>query len=243
MSAIATAALADVPHELRRRVGEVLVEGRPLAPRAVGDAWPEVERAFLTEPTFAESYRALVERAGGESAPRWLAAAPERPGAPDSPRVWFFVGLPGNLVAMELVSAGAHATYLFRVVPRAAYSGGPSGGRSDGAADDGPLTQAVREVSEALLDSRFLREPMALPIDRLAEPRYQRYRLALAALPSLAGARARFVARVVHRDPASWAAAIDDLVGWHATTRDDSAEWPGRATEESQIAQAGAAES
>jgi len=31
---------------------------------------------------------------------------------------WFFVGLPGNLVAFELVSAGSHATYLFRIVPR-----------------------------------------------------------------------------------------------------------------------------
>jgi hypothetical protein len=164
-------------------------------------------------------------------APRWLALAPERPGTPEPPRIWFFVGLAGNLVAMELVSAGAHATYLFRVVPRAVYTGDPS--------DDAQLAAAVGVVSEALLDSRFLREPMALPTERLAEPRYQRYRLALAALPSLAAARARFVARVVHRDPTSWAAALDDLIGWHATTRDDAAEWPGRATEESQIDEAG----
>jgi len=234
MTAIAAAALADAPFEVRRRLGETLAEGRPISPLALGDAWPQVEQAFLAEPTFAESYRALVARTGVEAA-RWLAAAPERPGVSESPRVWFFVGLPGNLVAMELVSPGAHATYLFRVVPRAAHRGG----MPDGAA----LTEAVRDVSEALLDSRFLREPMALPTDRLAEPRYQRYRLALAALPTLAAARARFVARVVHRDPESWAAAIDDLVAWHATAHDDSAEWPGRATQESQIDEAGTAES
>jgi hypothetical protein len=231
MAAIADSALADAPFDLRRRMGELLVEGCPFAPAAVGDGWPQVERAFLAEPTFAESYRALVARAGGEAAPRWLAAAPDGPGAPGSPRVWFFVGLPGNLVAMELVSPGAHATYLFRVVPRAAYAGGPS----DAAASAG----AVREVSEALLDARFLREPMALPSDRLAEPRHQRYRLALAVLPSLAAARARFVARVVHRDPASWAAALDDVVAWHGGTSDDAAEWPGRASQESQIDEAG----
>jgi hypothetical protein len=231
MSAIAAAALADATFDVRRRVGDVLVEGRPIAPAVLGDAWPQVERAFLSEPAFAESYRALVERAGGETAPRWLAAAPEGPGLPDAPRVWFFVGLPGNLVAMELVSAGAHATYLFRVVPRAGYQGG----RSDGAA----LERAVVDVSEALLDSRFLREPMALPVDRLAEPRYQRYRLALAAVPSLAAARSRFVARIVHRDPASWAAALDDLIAWHAAIRDDAAEWPGRATQESLVDEAG----
>ena len=150
-----------------------------------------------------------------------------RPGNPDDARVWFLVGLPGNLVALELVSAGAHATYLFRVTPRAAFDART--------ADPAHLAAAVREISEALVDSRFLREPMALPDDRLAEPRYLHYRLAIAALPSLAAARARFVARLVHADPASWAAALDDLIRWHGSERDDAAAWPGRAGMEAQI--------
>ena len=198
---------------------------------------------MLVDPDFAASYQALVARAGGtaggagapkvpSTAPRWLAMSPMKPGADDA-RSWFLVGLPGNLVALELVSTGAHATYCFRVVPGAAFDG-----KANDAAD---LTAAVFDVSEALVDSRFLREPMALPDDVLRQPQYLRYRLALGALPTLAAARARFVARLVHRDATSWAAALDDLIAWHATARDDAAIWPGRAAQEAEIdeAQAG----
>ncbi|MFN8631586.1 MAG: hypothetical protein U0838_15090 [Chloroflexota bacterium] len=144
--------------------------------------------------------------------------------------MWFLVGLPGNLIAMELVSEGSHATYLFRVVPRASFGGVLAAGA---------LEAAVTGLSEALIDARFLREPMALPAAQLAAPDALRYRLAVAALPSLAAARWAFVARVVHRDAESWEAAVRDLVAWHASTRDDSAEWPGRAAQEAQVSEAG----
>jgi hypothetical protein len=155
--------------------------------------------------------------------------APESPGAPERPRIWFLVGLPGNLVALELVSEGAHATYLFRVAPRAGFVAGSE--------DRAALELAVGEVSDALLDSRFLRELLALPEARLGEPEHLRYRLALRVLPSVAAARARFVARLVHRDPAGWAAALDDVVAWHGAARDEAADWPGRAGAEAEISE------
>ena len=225
-SAIVAGLIPDAPVALRRAASAVLLEGRPATPETLGEAWTPLETAVLGHPPFDESYRALREIGGGETAPRWLVTAPERPGAVEEPRLWFFVGLPGNLVAMELVSAGSHATYLFRVVPRAAFQG---------SLPAGALATAVADVSEALIDARFLREPMALPAARLAEPDGLRYRLALAALPSLAAARARFVARIVHRDPESWRGAIDGLAAWHGTARDDDAEWPGRAAQEAQV--------
>ena len=225
-SAIVAGLIPDAPVALRRAASAVLLEGRPVTPETLGEAWTPLETAVLGHPPFDESYRALREIGGGETAPRWLVTAPERPGAVEEPRLWFFVGLPGNLVAMELVSAGSHATYLFRVVPRAAFQG---------SLPAGALATAVVDVSEALIDARFLREPMALPAARLAEPDGLRYRLALAALPSLAAARARFVARIVHRDPESWRGAIDGLAAWHGTARDDDAEWPGRAAQEAQV--------
>jgi hypothetical protein len=80
---------------------------------------------------------------------------------------------------------------------------------------------------------------MGLPADQLRLPKYLRYRLALAVLPSLAWARSRFVARVVHRDPASWAAAVADLIHWHSTATDEAAEWPGREAQEKQVLAAG----
>ncbi len=228
-AAIVAMLIPEASYGARATAAALLLEGRPAGRGQLGEAWAPLERAVLGVAPFDASYRALREAGGGEAAPRWLAAAPERPGAPETPKLWFLVGLPGNLVAMELVSEGAHATYLFRVVPRPAFTG---------SLPAGALEAAVADVSEALIDARFLREPIALPPDRLAVAGALRYRLALAALPSLATARARFVARLVHRDAASWAAALRDVVAWHGTARDDDAVWPGRSAQEGEIDQA-----
>lgn len=222
----------DAPFGMRQRLGRLLVDGRPVAFAELGDDGPPLDAAVLTEPVFATSLRALLGRAG-EPALRWFALAPERPGT-DRRMAWYLVALPGNLLALELVSAGAHATYLFRVVPRATF---------DGARPEAMIPAveaAVREISAALIDARFLREPIALPAERLALASHLRYRLALATLPTLAAARRRFVARLVHDDPARWAAALDDLMAWHAAARDEAAEWPGRAAEEQTVAAAAA---
>jgi hypothetical protein len=212
-----------------------LVDGRPAAAGDLGDGWQSVEQSVLSEPTFAASYVALRDRAGGGASLRWLALAPERPGSPESHRAWFLVALPGNLVALELVSEGAHATYCFRAAPRADFAGAADLARIDAAA----ATRTVALVSNALVDARFLREPIALPDDQLATPKGTRYRLAIRAMPSLAAARGAFVARLVHRDEASWNAALDDLIAWHGACRDESAVWPGRAVQDALVADAG----
>jgi len=230
ISAIVARLVPDAPFEIRRQLAAALREGHPADAAALGAGWEALERAVLTEPAFAASYAELLTRAGGTAASRWLAIAPEAPGVPDRIRAWFFVGLPGNLVAMELVTEGAHATYLFRVSPRATFEAGAPGEEA--------LRAAVEEISDALIDARFLREPMAIPDARLVEAPHLRYRLALRALPGLAAARVRFVARIVHRDPASWAAALDDLIAWHGSVHDEAAAWPGRSAQESQIDEA-----
>jgi hypothetical protein len=190
-----------------------------------------IEEAVLGEPKFAASYESLCKTAGA-AAPRWVAMSPVDPGGTES-KIWFLIAMPGNLVALELVTAGAHATYFFRAMPRAQYKGEPP--EKLGIAAE----QAVRDISEALVDCRFLREPMALPEDQLRMPEYLRYRLALAVLPSLAMARHRFVARIVHRSEAGWATAVAGLIQWHSAAGDDAAVWPGRAVQESAISAAG----
>ncbi len=224
----------DAPFGSRNLLGRLLVDGRPASVADLGAELARIDGAVLTEPTFAASFRDLLARGGADV--RWFALAPERPGS-DTRRAWYLVALPGNLIALELVSEGAHATYLFRVAPRSTYSGeGPAAIAEQHAA-------AARDISAALIDARFLREPMALPVAQLASARYLRYRLALAALPGLAAARRRFVARLVHDDPTRWAKALDDLIAWHTTARDEAAEWPGRATEEAAVTAAGADQS
>jgi hypothetical protein len=215
--------LPDAPFAVRQRLAGRLVDGRPASAADLGSDLDLLDAAVLTEPVFAASFRELLAR--GDPLVRWFAMAPERPGS-DQRRAWYLLGLPGNLLALELVSEGAHATYLFRVVPRATYRGeGPD-------AIAAGMQAAAVEISNALVDARFLRQPMALPPDQLANARHLRDRLALAAIPTLAAARRRFVARLVHDDPARWGAALDALLTWHAAARDDSIDWPGRAAEE-----------
>lgn len=218
--------MPDADYGVRQEAVRALVDGRPARPADLPGAWPAVEAAVLTEPQFAASYAALVARAGPLAPERAIALAPQSPGG-DEARSWFFVPLPGNLVALELVSEGAHATYCFRAAPRATAV--------DGAMPVDAVGAAIRDVTGSLLDTRFLREPIALPDEQLRLPANLRYRLALRVLPSLAAARARFVARIVHRDDVSWAAALDDLIAWHGSTRDDAAVWPGRAAQESMV--------
>lgn len=220
--------LPDAPFTARQAASSALVDGRPVSPTELGDAWPYVERAVLVDPTFGASYRALVAHGSfnGQTAPSWLALAPRTPGQTDEYMSWFFVGLPGNLVAFELVSQGAHATYLYRVVPRGQYAGQSAVELAPAAA------QAVFEVSECLIDTRFLREPIYLTDVALADPRYVRYRFAIAALPSLRAARWRFVGRLIHTDEEAWSAALDDAIAFNAATNDDGAVWQAGAIQE-----------
>jgi hypothetical protein len=241
------ALIPDASYGARQEAARTLIDGHPARPADLPLSWLDIEAGVLVDPTFASSYAQLRSKSAQLAEHRSIAISPMAPGA-DEARSWFLVPLPGNLVALELVSAGAHATYCFRVQPRAEFA--------RGSGEPGPLPAvpttattratttatmptslraAVAEISQALVESRFLREPMALPDEVLRQPDHLRYRLALEAIPSLAAARARFVARIVHRDDASWAAALDDLIAWHGGARDDAAVWPGRSTEEAMV--------
>jgi hypothetical protein len=209
VAAIVAGLLVDAPPGIRQLASGLLIDGRPASRAELGDAWGPIERAVLSEPTFAASYAALAGHsasAAGQS-PSWISLAPVRPTDPTVHKSWFLVGLPGGLLAFELVSEGAHATYLFR-------------------ANDS-YEAAAFDVSECLIDMRFLREPIYLAEDALAGARYLRYRLAIAALPTLRAARARFVGRLIHSDEESWARSLDDAVAWNAANQDASAVWPG----------------
>ena len=73
------------------------------------------------------------------------------------------------------------------------------------------------DISESLIDSRFLREPIYMTDTDLAASDNVRYRFAIAALPSLRAARARFVRRLIHTDDESWAAALDEAIKTEGT--------------------------
>lgn len=198
----------DASADTRQRAGSLLVDGRPASGQELGDAWGPIERAVLSEPTFAASYSALAAKdAADRAAARWIALAPQAPLDPSRHNAWFLVALPGDLLAFELVSEGAHATYLFR------------------ARDS--REAAVYDVSECLIDSRFLRSAIYLTDAALGDARNERQRLAVAALPSLGAARARFVGRLIHTNDAAWAAALDNVISWNAANPSATGAWPG----------------
>jgi len=208
-AAIVAGLLPDAALHLRQLAGGLLVDGRPISRAELDDGWLPIERAVLTNPTFAASYAALAARvaSGAGGARSWISLAPLRPTDPTEHASWFLVALPGNLLAFELVSEGAHATYLFR------------------ARDS--FEAAVFDVSECLIDTRFLRSAIYLTEAALADARNLRQRLAVAALPSLRAARTRFVGRLIHADEDSWARSLDDAIKWNTANRDESAVWPG----------------
>jgi hypothetical protein len=209
-AAIVARLLPDASPATRDQAGGLLIDGRPTSPSELGDAWQPMERAVLSEPTFSASYGALLARssagqgAGGRS---WIALAPQTPLDPSRHMCWFLVALPGDLLAFELVSEGSHATYLFRA--RVSFEA------------------AVFDVSECLIDSRFLRSAIYLTDAALAQPTNEKQRLAVAALPSLRAARARFVGRLIHTDEAAWTAALDDVLKWNAANPAEPGRWPG----------------
>jgi hypothetical protein len=182
--------MPDAPFDARQAASQLLVDGRPVAAGQLGEAWATVERAVLTDPTYAATYRSLRERSPDGAS--WLSIAPVRPTDPAQHMAWFFVSLPRDLVAMELVSEGSHATYLFRA--------------------EGSAQTAVSDVSESLIDARFLREPIYMTDDHLAAPENLRYRLAIAALASLRAARARFAGRLIHTDDEAWSTSLDEAI-------------------------------
>jgi hypothetical protein len=176
--------------------------------------WPLLETAVAGERR--EAYDALVTRgvAGwtsfgvkavrADAEPEPGAEAPAADETARRARTWYFVplareGTPVNLIAQEVTSGEAHATYLFRVTEPGTSPVGP---------DD--VRRSVARLNRALLLLNFRREPLYLPEDRLDEGEHARYRVAVRKLDYLRWARGALVARVAH--DAGWEKALDEAI-------------------------------
>ena len=70
----------------------------------------------------------------------------------------------------------------------------------------------MREISELPVDARFRAEPGYLDESALNEPHNLRYRLAVAALPSLRSARGRYVGRLDHSHEEAWPRSLKEHI-------------------------------
>lgn len=141
--------------------------------------------------------------------------------------LWFLIPMcgsppgPGNAIAMEVVGSESRgsATYFFRITSRSEYAG----------LDEEELSRRVREavmsINRCMLSINFRREPIYLSDERLVEPQYERYALAVASLPTLRQLRDAFIGRVIHRSPEGWRRDVMDLLTFNTSTRDEHARW------------------
>ncbi|MCK9418836.1 MAG: hypothetical protein M0R70_05580 [Nitrospirae bacterium] len=138
---------------------------------------------------------------------------------------------PGNAVAMEAFrteqenevigeNAGKRATYFFRLTSRKDY---PL--TKDISGLDEKMTAFTRFFNAAMSAVNFRRAPLFLSDSKLEEPRYARYRAAVARIPELRALRDVYIGRVIHSSSESWIEDISNLLAFNIHSNDDRAKW------------------
>lgn len=131
----------------------------------------------------------------------------------------------GNAVAMEATEAtgeesSGRATYFFRIASRKDYPNYRSLEELDKETD-----KFIKKINRCMLDINFRREPIYLPDERLDEPTYFKYKIAIQRIPSLKLLRNLYIGRVIHASPDQWKNDVIDLLRFNVMTQDDSTKW------------------
>ncbi|MGM0510204.1 MAG: hypothetical protein ACQESD_03655 [Thermoplasmatota archaeon] len=143
--------------------------------------------------------------------------------------IWFLIPVystdpkePGNAVAMESISSegGGKATYFFRIVSRSEYPDYENIDELNEEVDD-----FIQKINQCMLAINFRREPIYLPDEKLDEPRYQKYRFAIAKIPELEVLRRLFIGRIIHHSDEQWKEDVLDLLKFNISTQDDEKRW------------------
>ncbi len=141
--------------------------------------------------------------------------------------IWFLIpiynleqGRPGNAIAMEATSEGGRATYFFRIVSRRDYFS-----FSDLEDFHVITNDFITQVNRCMLSINFRREPIYLPEERLNEPRYHKYRIAIQNIPALQKLRHHFIGRVFHRSAEQWEQDVMNLLRFNVSAREDDLKW------------------
>jgi len=216
-----------------RRISAIMKEGKA-AKRADIEAinsrlWQELEKK-ITSVGLNDTYAFLKELGRQEK----IAIGFKRGlmGDLTGEYIWFLVPIYGavekgygNAVAMEATEATGEestgkATYFFRMVSRRDF---PTFKIPDQL--DGEVDKLVKTINRCMLDINFRREPVYLPDERLDEPDYVKYRIALQRITSLQLLRNLYIGRVIHVSSEQWKNDVMELLKFNATTPDDSSKW------------------
>lgn len=143
--------------------------------------------------------------------------------------IWFLIPIystnpekPGNAVAMEAISneSGGKATYFFRIVSRKDYPNFKSIEEIHRKVDN-----FITKINRCMLAINFRREPIYLPDEKLNDPRYQKYRYAIAKIAELRELRQLFIGRVIHASYEQWHQDVMDLLKFNVSILEDDEKW------------------
>ena len=157
--------------------------------------------------------------------------------------IWFLVPIYkigekdyGNAVAMEAIEitkeaaeeateenrkeGSGKATYFFRIVSRKDYLNYRSLEELDREVD-----QFIRKINQCMLDINFRREPIYLPDERLDEPNYFKYKIAVQRIPSLKLLRNLYIGRVIHTSQEQWKNDVMNLLQFNTIAQDNNTRW------------------
>jgi hypothetical protein len=216
-----------------RRVAAIMKEGKA-AKRADIEAinpklWPELEKK-ITSSGLNDSYTFLKEL--GRQEKMAIGFKQGLMGDLTGEYIWFLVPIYGNVekgygnaVAMEATEASGEestgkATYFFKLVSRLGF---PTLKIPDQL--DAEVDKLLKTINRCMLNINFRREPIYIPEEKLDEPDYVKYRIALQKIPSLQLLRNLYIGRVVHASQEQWKNDVMELLKFNATTQDDSSKW------------------
>jgi hypothetical protein len=221
--------MPSASQEAALRLAELMKEGRAARRRDIESLgrqlWSELEQRLLDSEA-AEEYTYLKAIGRQEDISIGVKRSLKEG---ESDYLWFLVPVasteprkPGNAVVMEAVSEDceSRATYVFRLVSRAAY---PVLNTEERLAAE--VENFLRGANRALVKINFRREPVYLPAEMLLRPQYARYAFSVAALPELRALRWLYVGRVIHSALEQWREDLNALLSFNTSTTDDNAVW------------------
>ena len=113
-------------------------------------------------------------------------------------------------------SGGRWATYVFNIMPRSQFPGQDTDALTD---------KMIASLNDCMLSINFRREPIFISDDDLELPKNVKYWYSVQKLPSLRELRGRFVGRAIHVNKEQWQKAINDVLSFNVSSKDDAAKW------------------
>ena len=80
----------------------------------------------------------------------------------------------------------------------------------------------IQTINSCMLAINFRREPIYLADEKLDDPMYEKYKIAVARIPELRILRKLFIGRVVHSSFKQWKEDVDDLLKFNVTSKDEN---------------------